>query len=296
MTSATSATFNPSYRNRRNASRVPSGSPRSASSIFRARNDFRSRSSAGEHGAAGRLPDRVEGDRRPAGGEQRAPVQERPVRDRAQVARKASLAAVLVPFPPEGHERLLGQVLGVLGVTREPPREAVDRLAMGFEHRPELGLGVDLDDRVPVPGRFPDPGVRPVYAQDRPVNLQSHQQRQCGRPETLKDFGRVAGRLPPMDASRPAEPACAGTRPPEIEPEEAAEWLRAQTGVRVLDVRDPAERAVAKIEGSVLATPSALREVRDDWPRDAPTSSIATMDAGACSWPIGFWPMDLRGS
>ena len=73
-----------------------------------------------------------------------------------------------------------------------------------------------------------------------------------------------------MDASRPAEPARAGTRPREIEPEEAAEWLRARTGVRVLDVRDPAERAVAKIEGSVLATPSALREVRDDWPRDAP--------------------------
>jgi monothiol glutaredoxin len=55
-----------------------------------------------------------------------------------------------------------------------------------------------------------------------------------------------------------------------MEPEEAAAWIAGREGVRFLDVREPAERAVARIEGSILASPDAVREAIEDWPRDTP--------------------------
>jgi rhodanese-related sulfurtransferase len=81
--------------------------------------------------------------------------------------------------------------------------------------------------------------------------------RQDGGPETLME-------------NPPAGVASGGMRPREMEPEEAAAWLRERGGVRLLDVREPAERAVARIAGSTLATPGTVHEVLEEWPRDTP--------------------------
>ena len=56
----------------------------------------------------------------------------------------------------------------------------------------------------------------------------------------------------------------------DMTPEEAVELLRQDEEVRILDVREPAEFATAKIEGAVLATPEVVRDILDNWPRRVP--------------------------
>ncbi len=59
-------------------------------------------------------------------------------------------------------------------------------------------------------------------------------------------------------------------RPREVPPTEARTLLAGRPGLRLLDVRDPAERAVASLPGSVLVTPGVAAEILEDWPRDTP--------------------------
>lgn len=58
--------------------------------------------------------------------------------------------------------------------------------------------------------------------------------------------------------------------PGNLWPEEAVEFLGRTGGVRLLDVREPAEHEMARLPGSILATPEVVQQVLEEWDRDTP--------------------------
>jgi len=56
----------------------------------------------------------------------------------------------------------------------------------------------------------------------------------------------------------------------QIQPQDLAEGLKGSTPPRLLDVREPEELAIAKLEGAVQATQELVQELMARWPKDTP--------------------------
>lgn len=56
----------------------------------------------------------------------------------------------------------------------------------------------------------------------------------------------------------------------QIGPRELAEWLEEPDAPRLIDVREPAEQAMAKIDGALPATGELVEEMKSSWPRETP--------------------------
>ena len=83
----------------------------------------------------------------------------------------------------------------------------------------------------------------------------------------------------------------------KISPQELAENLKNETPPRLIDVREPDEQAIAKIEGALPATQSVMQEMMTTWPKDTPIVTychhgVRSLDAA--SYLIGHGFTDVR--
>ena len=56
----------------------------------------------------------------------------------------------------------------------------------------------------------------------------------------------------------------------QIQPQDLAEALKSSTPPRLLDVREPEELAIVKLDGAVALTQELVQEMMADWPKDTP--------------------------
>ena len=58
--------------------------------------------------------------------------------------------------------------------------------------------------------------------------------------------------------------------PIDLSPGGAVKLIEDLEGLKILDVRIPAEWEVARLPGAILATPETMREIRDEWDPETP--------------------------
>ncbi len=83
----------------------------------------------------------------------------------------------------------------------------------------------------------------------------------------------------------------------QIQPQGLAEALKSSTPPRLLDVREPEELAIAKLEGAVLATQELVQELMARWPKDTPIVTYChhgIRSLEAASYLIGHGFSDVR--
>ena len=56
----------------------------------------------------------------------------------------------------------------------------------------------------------------------------------------------------------------------QIQPQDLAETLKSSTPPRLLDVREPEEPAIVKLDGAVPVTQELVQEMMGSWPKDTP--------------------------
>ncbi len=83
----------------------------------------------------------------------------------------------------------------------------------------------------------------------------------------------------------------------KLSPQELAEALKNKVPPRLIDVREPDEQAIAKINGGLPATQSVVQEMMASWPKD--TSIVTYCHHGvssldAASYLIGHGFTDVR--
>ncbi len=83
----------------------------------------------------------------------------------------------------------------------------------------------------------------------------------------------------------------------QIQPQDLAEALKSPTPPRLLDVREPEELAIVKLDGAVPVTQELVQEMMAGWPKDTPIVTYChhgIRSLEAASYLIGHGFTDVR--
>ncbi len=83
----------------------------------------------------------------------------------------------------------------------------------------------------------------------------------------------------------------------QISAKELAESLKGGTPPRLIDVRDAQEQELARIEGSLSATPELIQEMKENWAKDTPIVTVChhgIRSLDAASYLIGHGFTNVR--
>ncbi len=83
----------------------------------------------------------------------------------------------------------------------------------------------------------------------------------------------------------------------QIQPQDLAEALKSSTSPRLLDVREPEELAIVKLDGALPVTQELVQEMMAGWPKDTPIVTYChhgIRSLEAASYLIGHGFTDVR--